>query len=237
MEKSNNFYPHLSVDCVLLGFDGSEIKVLLVERTNAPKRADLNDMKLPGRLVYENEDLDLAANSVLKELTGLSNLYLKQFHTFGSPERTSNPRDVMWLENAVKLKIGRLVTVAYMSMVKITDKIHNISPDYQAKWVSLKDLPTLAFDHNNIIDVAMKEVQRAVKSEPIILFNFLPNKFTALQLRSIYEQVFNKKFDVRNFHKKLTAMPYVVATDELETNVAHRAARLYRFDKKKYNNY
>ena len=83
----------------------------------------------------------------------------------------------------------------------------------------------------------MKEVQRAVKSEPIILFNFLPNKFTALQLRSIYEQVFNKKFDVRNFHKKLTAMPYVVATDELETNVAHRAARLYRFDKKKYNNY
>ena len=95
MEKSNNFYPHLSVDCVLLGFDGSEIKVLLVERTNAPKRADLNDMKLPGRLVYENEDLDLAANSVLKELTGLSNLYLKQFHTFGSPERTSNPRDVM----------------------------------------------------------------------------------------------------------------------------------------------
>ena len=237
MENNNSFYPHLSVDCVLLGFDGSEIKVLLVERTNSPKGADLNDMKLPGRLIYENEDLDEAANSVLKELTGLSNLYLSQFRTFGSPTRTSNPRDVMWLENAVKLKIGRLVTVAYMSMIKITDKINNISPNYQAKWVSLKDVPELAFDHNVLIEVALKEVQKSIKSEPIILFNFLPVKFTALQLRTIYEQVFNKKFDVRNFHKKMTSMPYVVATDELEANVAHRAARLYRFDKKEYTNY
>ena len=148
MENINKFYPHLSVDCVLLGFDGNDMRVLLIERTDTCDNEESNDHKLPGRLIYIDEDLDEAAYSVLNEYTGMDNPYLKQFKTFGSPDRTSNPKDVKWLENAVKQKIGRLITVAYMSMVRINEKKKVLKDNYSASWIALKDIPNLAFDHN-----------------------------------------------------------------------------------------
>lgn len=235
MEETNRFYPHLSVDCVLLGFDGEDLKVLLVRRKDAtPDSEQYNDMKLPGRLLYEDEELDEAAHAVLQEYTGIKEPYLRQFKSFGSVKRTSNPKDVKWLENSAKLKIGRLVTVAYMSLIRITGKIHQLSPNYQASWLSLTELPELAFDHNQIIREAQTEVQRQAKIDPGILFELLPSKFTALQFRKLYELVYNRPQDVRNFHKKILAMPYVVALEERESGVSHRAARYYRFDKKRY---
>ncbi len=228
-----HYNPHLSVDCVLLGFDGEELKVLLVQRNPSDEEGEYNDMKLPGRLIFEDEELDDAASSVLLELTGIKQAYLRQFKTFGSISRTSNPRDVRWLEDAVKLKIGRLITVAYMSLIKITGRLNTLSPDYSAGWKSLLDLPQLAFDHNQIILEAQKEIQHMAQLDPTILFELLPAKFTALQLRRLYEQVYGRQLDVRNFHKKIMTMPYVVPLDEFETNVSHRAARFYKFDKKR----
>lgn len=233
MKLSPAFYPHLSVDCVLLGFDGEDLKVLLVERTDTMHSQNFNDMKLPGRLIYEHEDLDDAAHDVLKDLTGIDHSYLKQFKTFGSPSRTSNPRDVKWLENAVKLKIGRLVTVAYLSFIRITHCLNVPSPDYKAYWHPVCELPDLAFDHNDIINEAHAELQRYVELDPAILFELLPAKFTATELRKLFEKIYNKKLDVRNFHKKIESMPYVVRLDEWQKKVPHRAARYYRFDKKK----
>ena len=231
--NNNKYYPHLSVECVLIGFDGDELKVLLLERTDIISEEHFNDKKLPGRLIYIDEDLDEAAESVLKEFTGLDGAYLKQFKTFGSPNRTSDPRDVKWLENAVNLQIGRLVTVAYMAVVKIGSRSNKLDSKYQAQWISVKDLPQLAFDHNIIISEALNEIKRLIETDPLVLSEFLPVKFTALQLRRLFEQIYNKEIDVRNFHKKIKSMKYIVQLDEKEENVSHRAASYYRFDKKK----
>ena len=168
------------------------------------------------RSIYMDEDLDEAAVSVLKEYTGIENAYLKQFKCFGSPGRTSNPKDVRWLENAVNLQIGRLVTVAYMSIVKIGARSNRIDSDYKADWISLKELPDLAFDHNQIISEAIAEVKKLIENDPMILADLLPAKFTALQLRKLYEQIYNKDLDVRNFHKKIKSMKYILELDRSE---------------------
>ena len=233
MTNNSKDYPHLSVDCVLIGYEDDQLKVLVIERADVVSNEKYNDKKLPGRLIYMDEDLDEAAVSVLKEYTGIENAYLKQFKCFGSPGRTSNPKDVRWLENAVNLQIGRLVTVAYMSIVKIGARSNRIDSDYKADWISLKELPDLAFDHNQIISEAIAEVKKLIENDPMILADLLPAKFTALQLRKLYEQIYNKDLDVRNFHKKIKSMKYIVELDEREENVPHRAARYYKFDKKK----
>ena len=147
--------------------------------------------------------------------------------------KTSDPRDVEWLENAVNLQIGRLVTVAYMAVVKIGSRSNKLDSKYQAQWISVKDLPQLAFDHNIIISEALNEIKRLIETDPLVLSEFLPVKFTALQLRRLFEQIYNKEIDVRNFHKKIKSMKYIVQLDEKEENVSHRAASYYRFDKKK----
>ena len=226
-------YPHVSVDCVLLGVNEEKLCVLLVERANS--LGENIDYKLPGSLIYENEDLDEAANRVLQEATGAKKVRLKQFRCFGSPSRTQNKEDILWLENASKLKIGRIVTVAYLALCKISKK-SNLSPKYKsAMWVPVNELPKLPFDHNEIIHEATKEIRLWIEVEPSIVFEYLPIKFTAFQLRRTYEIIYGKEFDIRNFHKKMAALEYVVPTDDMEEGVAHRAARYYRFDKVIYN--
>ena len=110
---------HISVDCVVIGFDGEQLKVLLVKRAGEEEGEVFHDMKLPGSLIYMDEDLDEAAQRVLNELTGLKNVNLMQFKAFGSKNRTKDPRDVHWLERAMQSKVERIVTIAYLSLVKI----------------------------------------------------------------------------------------------------------------------
>lgn len=225
-------YPHVSVDCVLLGVNEEKLCVLLVERADSP--GDQIDYKLPGSLIYENEDLDDAAYRVLKESTGISKVQLKQFRCFGSPSRTQNKEDVLWLENASKLKIGRIVTVAYLALCKIS-KRKNLSPKYKsAQWVPVNELPKLPFDHNEIVAAATSEIQQWIEIEPSIVFEYLPSRFTLYELRRTYETIFGKAFDIRNFHKKIASLAYVVPTNEMQEGVAHRAARYYRFDRAIY---
>lgn len=226
------FYPHVSVDCVILGANEDKLSVLLVERN--VDGSNEKHYKLPGSLIYENEDLDTAAYRVLNEATGLKRVALKQFRSFGSPSRTKNKEDVQWLENASKMKITRIVTVAYLALCKVK-KAELKEKDDTLILAPIDDLPHLPFDHQEIVAAAVQEIRNWVEAEPCIVFDYLPLKFTAYQLRRTFEIIYNREIDVRNFHKKMTAMEYVVQTDEVETGVPHRAARYYRFDKVKYN--
>lgn len=233
MSNENIFYPHVSVDCVVFGFDGEKLKVILIERTINEQNELYNDKKLPGSLIFNEEDLDVSANRVLTELTGLKNIYLSQFRTFGSPDRTKNPRDIFWLENTTKLKIGRIITTGYVAMVKIDRKLQFNSETTTAKWYDVAEVAkmSLAFDHNEIIQWGLQHIRNQVEIQPHLLFELLPTKFTISQLRTLYDVINQVKSDVRNFQKKVAQMPYVVALDELEKGVPHRAARLYKYKK------
>ncbi len=226
---------HISVDCVVIGFDGEQLKVLLVKRAGEENGEVYHDMKLPGSLIYMDEDLDEAAQRVLNELTGLKTVNLIQFKAFGSKNRTCNPKDVRWLERAMQSRVERIVTIAYLSMVKIDRTLDKNLDDHQACWVALKDIMMLAFDHNLIIKEALVYIRQFVEFNPSMLFELLPRKFTAAQLRTLFELVYDKPVDVRNFHKKIAMMEYVVPLEEKQQGVAHRAARYYKFDKKIYN--
>lgn len=226
-------YPHVSVDCVLLGVNEDKLCVLLVERKVAG--SDKKNYKLPGSLIYESEDLDTAAYRVLNEATGLKRVPLKQFRSFGSPSRTKNKEDVQWLENASKMKIDRIVTIGYLALCKISKKANPTAKYESMLWAPVDEMPHLPFDHKEIVDAAVQEIRNWIEVEPSIVFDYLPSKFTAYQLRRTYEIIYNKEMDVRNFHKKMNSLEYIVTTDEMEVAVAHRAARYYRFDKVKYN--
>lgn len=226
---------HISVDCVVLGFDGEQLKVLLLKRSGEDDGKYFHDMKLPGSLIYMDEDLDEAAHRVLFQLTGLKNVTLMEFKAFGSKNRTRNPRDVKWLENAIKQRVDRIVTVAYISVVKLDSSLENKVIEHGGCWIPLNDVAPLAFDHNLIISAAMTYIRQHSKRSPELLFKLLPRKFTALQLRTIFELIYGKPEDVRNFHKKIARMDYVVPLEEKQQGVPHRAARFYKFDKKLYN--
>ncbi len=226
---------HISIDCVVLGFDGSNLRVLLVKRSGKDENGEYNDMKLPGSLIYQDEDLDEAAMRVLHELTGVKDVPLQQFKTCGSKDRTRNLRDIVWLERAQQAHVERIVTVAYFAIVKLDAAMQRLVNRESAEWVPVGEVGTLAFDHNLIIAEALKSVRREVENNRSILFDLLPKKFTASQLRTLAEIIHGKELDVRNFHKKISQMPYVVPLEERQKGVAHRAARYFKFDRKIYN--
>jgi len=188
-------------------------------------------------LIYNDEDLDEAAQRVLYELTGLNELHLIQFRAFGSKNRTNNPKDIKWLERFHQLnqKVERIVTITYLTMVKIDKKLTHLSDRYEACWTDIDALCPLAFDHNQIIGEALWFVRQYVQTQPAALFDLLPKRFTAAELRTLYETIYDRKFDVRNFHKRIAQMKYVLPLEEFQTGVAHRAARYYKFDRKLYN--
>ncbi|WP_165021052.1 MULTISPECIES: NUDIX hydrolase [unclassified Dysgonomonas] len=231
--KTNFIHTYVSVDCVVFGFENDQLNILLVQRNIDKKNS--KDMKLPGSLIYHEEDVDDAANRVLFELTGIKRMTLKQFRCFASPERAQNPDDMKWLDTAYQPNINRLITVAYLSLCKVDRKLNNISKYKFSKWCPLSELPQMPFDHNKIVAESLTEICRWIEYDPAIVFELLPVKFTISQLHRLYEAIYNKKIDIRNFHKKVALMPYVVALEEKQKDVSHRAARYYKFDKKEYN--
>jgi ADP-ribose pyrophosphatase YjhB (NUDIX family) len=243
MEKSVNTGerisdPHFSVDCVLIGFDGEHLCVLLVRRTDETSAIEAA-YKLPGSLLYTGEELDDAAARVVEEMTGLKNVSLHQFQTFGSPNRMKDPKDVAWLTHfySLETQVDRVVTVAYTTLLKIQRKHRKLSNRYEACWIPVESVGTLAFDHNKILRVALRYIRDMAGLRTDILFPLLPAKFTLAQLRTLYQVIFNRSFDVRNFHRSVAKMPYVVPLDEYEKDVAHRAARYYKFDRVLYNKF
>lgn len=227
---------HISVDCVIVGFDGEQLKVLLLKRTFKEGDTETQDMKLPGDLIYQDENLDDAANRVLTEQAGIKRMSTVQFKAYGSRNRTDKERDIKWLENTANIKVERIVTIAYIALVKIPANASSFKVDgNELCWEPVVSLPDLAFDHNRIVGEALIHIRQMVTNDPIYMFHLLPHKFTALQLRTLFERIYGKTFDVRNFQKKLKQMKYVTPLEEYEKNVAHRAARFYRLDKVEYN--
>jgi ADP-ribose pyrophosphatase YjhB (NUDIX family) len=231
--EHNFIHTYVSVDCVVFGFDNDQLQILLVQRdTDAANRKDL---KLPGSLIFNEEDVDDAAHRVLYELTGIKKMALKQFRCFASPNRAGNPEDREWLDQAYQPNINRLITVAYLSLCKIDRKLTNISKYKSSKWTPVGHLPKMPFDHNEIVEKSLKEIRNWVENEPAILFELLPVKFTATELRLLFEAIYNRKYDVRNFHKKIAQMKYILPLEEKQENVKHRAAKYYKFDRIQYN--
>ena len=223
--------PYVSVDRVLLGFDGEQLNVLLVRQSGEDGADSTGAYKLPGSLINMDEDLDDAAQRVLRQLTGLTQVKMTQFRAFGGANRLADAGDAVWLQRFHKLEkqLERIVTIAYLALLRIDRRMEKLQGGYEAQWVPVGSLPRLAFDHEEIVRTAVLEVERLARLTPTILFDLLPRKFTAAQLRLVMEHVAGLKCDVKNFHKKLAQMPYVVPLDEKEEGVSHRAARYYKF--------
>jgi 8-oxo-dGTP diphosphatase len=211
-------YPRaaLTVDCVVFGLDDEDLKVLLIQRALPPFEGT---WALPGGFVRVTETLEEAARRELEEETGLSQVYLEQLFTFGDVER--DPRE-------------RVVSVAYYALVTLSDHdVHAATDARDAAWFGVHDVPSLAFDHAGILQMALERLRGKLRYQPIG-FELLPKKFTLSQLQHLYELVLERELDKRNFRKRVLAMDLLIETDEVQQDVAHRAARLYRFDERKY---
>ena len=211
-------YPRaaLTVDCVVFGYDAEDLKVLLIQRGLEPFAGK---WALPGGFVHLDETLDDAARRELQEETGVTDLYLEQLYTFGAVER--DPRE-------------RVVSVAYYALVDLFNHQLTAATDARnAAWFAVDDMPQLAFDHEEILAMAHTRLRSKVRYQPIG-FELLPEKFTLTQLQRLYETILGTMLDKRNFRKKILGMDLLIELDEVEQDVAHRAARLYRFDEAKY---
>jgi 8-oxo-dGTP diphosphatase len=232
----NQLNPHISVDCVIFGFDERQLKVLLIDRDKLPNEDPAipsGYLKLPGSLISDDEDLDHSAVRVLKELTGLDRIFLKQFSVFGSPNRLNNPNDLDWLRTTSSMNIDRVVTIAYYSLVKINDSNPTDHLLDKTSWIAVEELPQLSFDHNLIIGNALEALRKELRTEPIG-FELLPKKFTLRQLQNLYEVIIGNALDNRNFRKKVVKLEYLIPLAEKESGVSHKPAQLYKFDKKHF---
>ena len=229
--------PHVSVDCVIFGFDFDKLNVLLIERDiPSPAKNDIPQRRfaLPGNLVDDQEPLDTSARRILKELTNLEDIYLEQFYTFGAPNRVKNEYDSYWLKTMRADPEERVITVAYYSLVKLGD--YHPSPSSWARsavWCPVQEIPALAFDHNAILDKALSSLRNKLATRPIG-FELLPEKFTFGQLQKVYETILGTRFDKRNFRRKILNMNILVALEEKQTGVPHKPARLYSFEEARY---
>lgn len=203
----------LAVDCVVFGLDTVSLKVLLIQRQLQPFQ---HVWALPGGFVRLDETLDAAARRELEEAVGVVDVYLEQLYSFSAIDR--DPRE-------------RVVTVAYYALAKLSDL--GIA-DATVGWFPLDDLPKLAFDHAEIVACAHERLRGKVRYAPVG-FELLPPRFSLTQLQRVYEVILGTELDKRNFRRKLLAMELLVETAEVEQGVRHRAARLYRFDRRKYD--
>ena len=217
MTEFNNFFKSaFSVDNVIFGFDEGDLKVLLIKRGAEPFKGK---WALPGDLVYPNEDLDAAAGRVLEELAGLREVYLEQVKAFGAVNR--HP-------------LGRVITVAYYSLIKINKYVVTPASFAQkAKWHSIAEVNDLAFDHNEILNACFDRLKQRVRTRPLG-FELLPPKFTLTELQHLYEAILETELDKRNFRKKILSMNLLIDLDETQEGVAHRPAKLFEFDRDRY---
>lgn len=199
----------ISVDCVILGYEEQELKVLLIQSDLEEYRGMLS---LLGDLVRPDEDLERAADRVLFERTGLKNVYLEQAHTFGDVHR--HPA-------------GRVITTANYSLINIHDHQLRLS-DHQLQWHAVSGITRLAFDHKKILDTCLALLRSKIMQQPLV-FNLLPQKFSLRELQNVYESVLGTPLDRRNFRKRFFQLDWLEDVDELEQEVRHRPGKLYRF--------
>ncbi len=210
------FKSAISVDCVILGFDANGLKVLVIKSQVDPF---IGMWTLLGDLIHPSEHLHDAAKRVLNKHSGMGDaVYLEQVEAFG---------------NADRHPLGRVITIAYYSLVKLSDYDSSTTENSTAVWKSIDELGKMGFDHNEILVACIQRLRRRVRERPIG-FDLLPHKFTLTQLQSLYEAVLGEKLDKRNFRKKIISMNLLVDLKETQKEVAHRPAKLYKFDEEKY---
>ncbi|MFC2136772.1 NUDIX domain-containing protein [Bacteroidota bacterium] len=216
----SNFYSHgkkhlIAVDCIIFGFDDEGLKLLLFNRKVDPEKGRWS---LLGGFINNNESVDDAALRVLSEITGLSNIYLEQLYTYGEVERDTG---------------ARVISIAYYALIKSNEYSEKLNHHHDAKWFSIDNVPDLIFDHNIMVEKALARLQRKSKIQPIG-FELLPKKFTIPQLQKLYEAIFQKKFDKRNFRKKIISLKTLKKYEEKDKLNSKKGAYLYSFDKTKY---
>jgi 8-oxo-dGTP diphosphatase len=215
--KPEDILPTISTDSIIFGLDNRKLKVLLIRRAIEPS---VGVWALPGGFVLTQEDLDMSARRTLQNMTGMSNVYMEQVYTFGQVNR---------------FPLRRVVSVAYYALINYSLENLKAGPDAsEIHWFEISEVPELVFDHRHILDTTLAFLRAKVRTEPIG-FELLPQKFTLTELQGLYEAVLGTAFDTRNFRKKILKMNLLNPLDETQVGVAHRAARLYSFNKETYH--
>lgn len=215
-----NYYIHnerfyVSVDCIIFGFDQGELSLLLLKRNFQPA---MGEWSLMGGFTQNNESTDDAAKRVLHELTGLNNVYMEQVGAFGEVNRDPGER---------------VISIAYYALINVDEYDRKLVQQHNAFWVNIKELPTLIFDHNEMVEKARRLMQQKASSKPIG-FNLLPKLFTLSQLQSLYEVIYGEAIDKRNFRKRVAEMDFIEKTDKIDKQGSKRGAALYQFNSKEY---
>ncbi len=208
---------HVAVDSIIFGYDEEErkLKLLLLKRNFQPAKGEWS---LMGGFLQKNESIDDAAKRILHQLTGLSDVYMEQLYTFGEINR--DPGD-------------RIISVAYFALIKINSSDLELVKTHGATWVPFVSMPPLIFDHSDMVERALKKLQIRARTQPIG-FELLPDKFTIPQLQGLYEAIYNKPLDKRNFRRKLLSMDLLEKLEEKEKESSRKGAWYYRFDPNKY---
>ena len=205
----------VAVDCIIFGFDGKEIKALLIKRGFEPEKGKWS---LMGGFVSRDESTDEAAIRILHQLTGMNNIYMEQLYCFSDVDRDA---------------AGRVISVAYFALINIVDYSEQLQLEHEARWFPLNDIPTLIFDHRQMVAIAKERLQQKVSNHPIG-FELLPDKFTLPQLQNLYEAIFEAPLDKRNFTRKILALGILNKLEEKEKESSRKGAFYYIFDKGKY---
>ncbi|MFD2887585.1 NUDIX hydrolase [Chitinophaga cymbidii] len=205
----------LAVDCIIFGFDGTDLKLLLIKRGFEPEKGRWS---LMGGFVQPKETLEQSAARILKELTGLEDVYMEQLHAFSEVERDP---------------IERTVSVTYTSLIDINKYKKQLNNDFHSEWFPLKKLPSLIFDHRDMVEMAKEKLRYKAAFHPIV-FELLPEKFTLPQLQSLYEGIYGALMDKRNFSRKVLSTGLLIKQKDKERLSSKRGAFYYKLDKRKY---
>lgn len=206
----------VAVDCIIFGFDGQELKLLLIRRGFEPEK---NKWSVMGGFVQPDESFETAAANVLHQMTGLEGVYMEQLLAFGEPERDP---------------VERTVSIAYFTLIDINQSKLQLSDNYHAEWIPLHQLPALIFDHSHMVEMALEKLRYKAAIHPL-LFELLPLKFTIPQLQILYEAVYDVTFDKRNFSRKVLSTGLLVKQKDKDKLSSKRGAFYYKLDKRKYN--
>lgn len=205
----------LAVDCIIFGFNGESLEILLIKRGFEPER---NKWSLMGGFVQPDENPQQAASRILKKLTGLEDVYMEDCGIFGDPNRE---------------KYGRVVSIAHFALIDTHQYKHIISEEFEARWFPLKELPQLIFDHEQMIEKAKRELRAKAALYPI-LFELLPEKFTIPQIVSLYEGIYDTELDTRNFSRKLLSSELIIKLKEKDKENSKKGAFYFRLNKDIY---
>ena len=205
----------VAVDCIIFGFDGADIKLLIIQRGLKPEKGKWS---LMGGFLQPEESLEQASNRILKKLTGLEGVYMEQLRAFGEPDRDP---------------VERTLSIAYFALIDIHQYEKQLSNDYHAEWVLVDKMPELIFDHKRMVETAKKQLRYKAALHPI-LFELLPAKFTIPQLQTLYEGIYDTTFDNRNFSRKVLSTELLIKQKEKDKANSKKGAFYYKLDKRKY---